>query len=67
MVYPPQRVGTSEGRLFFAVSERFKESLMELGIAAERIQTIYNGIDFDDAPVRTCCSALISGFGKTIW
>lgn len=35
---------------FFAVSERFKESLVELGIAAERIQTIYNGIDFDDAP-----------------
>lgn len=35
---------------FFAVSERFKESLIDLGIAAERIQTVYNGIDFDDVP-----------------
>jgi hypothetical protein len=35
---------------FFAVSERFKESLIELGMAADRIQTVYNGIDFDDIP-----------------
>jgi L-malate glycosyltransferase len=31
---------------FFAVSERFKENLMELGIPGHKIQTVYNGIDF---------------------
>ncbi|WP_243299404.1 glycosyltransferase [Bacillus litorisediminis] len=31
---------------FFAVSERFKQNLMEIGIRGEKIQTIYNGIDF---------------------
>ncbi len=31
---------------FFAVSERFKENLVSFGIPAEKIQTIYNGIDF---------------------
>ncbi|PLS17830.1 glycosyltransferase [Bacillus sp. M6-12] len=33
---------------FFAVSERFKENLMKLGIPSEKIQTIYNGIDFSE-------------------
>ncbi|WP_050616530.1 glycosyltransferase [Bacillus testis] len=32
--------------VFFAVSERFKENLAALGIPAERIHTIYNGIEF---------------------
>ncbi|RFU69551.1 glycosyltransferase [Peribacillus saganii] len=33
---------------FFAVSERFKENLMKFGIPSEKIQTIYNGIDFSE-------------------
>ena len=32
--------------VFFAVSERFKENLIEFGIPAEKIYTIYNGINF---------------------
>ncbi|PFA67328.1 glycosyltransferase [Bacillus sp. AFS015802] len=35
---------------FFAVSERFKENLMKFGISEEKIQAIYNGIEFT-APV----------------
>lgn len=31
---------------FFAVSERFKENLVEMGIPADKIGTIYNGITF---------------------
>lgn len=31
---------------FFAVSERFKENLVKLGIPSEKITTIYNGIEF---------------------
>ncbi|MET3696760.1 hypothetical protein SAMN05877753_101665 [Bacillus oleivorans] len=31
---------------FFAVTERFKQNLMEIGIEGEKIQTVYNGIDF---------------------
>ncbi|MFC4355174.1 glycosyltransferase family 4 protein [Chryseomicrobium palamuruense] len=31
---------------FFAVSERFKQMLVTLGIPAEKISVIYNGIDF---------------------
>ncbi|QSS99804.1 glycosyltransferase [Pontibacillus sp. ALD_SL1] len=31
---------------FFAVSERFKEDLISLGISGEKITTVYNGIDF---------------------
>ncbi|MGD6961135.1 glycosyltransferase family 4 protein [Fictibacillus phosphorivorans] len=31
---------------FFAVSERFKQMLCEFGIKEEKIETIYNGIDF---------------------
>lgn len=31
---------------FFAVSERFKEDLISLGIRADKITTVYNGIDF---------------------
>lgn len=33
---------------FFAVSERFKENLVEMGIPSEKIGTIYNGITFTD-------------------
>lgn len=33
---------------FFAVSERFKENLIEFGIPAEKIFTIYNGIHFSE-------------------
>ncbi|GAA0315577.1 glycosyltransferase family 4 protein [Bacillus carboniphilus] len=33
---------------FFAVSERFKNNLMDIGINEEKIQTIYNGIDFTE-------------------
>ncbi|MBA9027824.1 glycosyltransferase [Peribacillus huizhouensis] len=31
---------------FFAVSDRFKANLMALGISGDKIQSIYNGIDF---------------------
>ncbi|KGP74533.1 glycosyltransferase [Pontibacillus yanchengensis] len=31
---------------FFAVSERFKEDLINLGVPSEKITTVYNGIDF---------------------
>lgn len=31
---------------FFAVSERFKQDLIDIGIPANRVSTIYNGIDF---------------------
>ena len=31
---------------FFAVSERFRQNLIQLGVNEEKIQTIYNGIDF---------------------
>ncbi|KKB44972.1 glycosyltransferase [Bacillus thermotolerans] len=31
---------------YFAVSERFKQNLMKLGVSGEKIHTIYNGIDF---------------------
>lgn len=31
---------------FFAVSERFKENLVQMGISANKIGTIYNGITF---------------------
>lgn len=31
---------------FFAVSERFKQMLVTLGIPAEKISVVYNGIDF---------------------
>lgn len=34
--------------VFFAVSERFKENLIQFGIPAEKIHTIYNGIDFTE-------------------
>ncbi|MGN1385921.1 MAG: glycosyltransferase family 4 protein [Bacillus sp. (in: firmicutes)] len=33
---------------FFAVSERFKENLVQFGIPAEKIYTIYNGIHFTE-------------------
>lgn len=33
---------------FFAVSSRFKENLMTLGIPANKITTIYNGIEFTE-------------------
>ncbi len=33
---------------FFAVSDRFKANLMELGISGDKIQSIYNGIDFTE-------------------
>ncbi|RLQ96825.1 glycosyltransferase [Falsibacillus albus] len=33
---------------FFAVSQRFKDNLMEFGIPDEKIQTVYNGIDFSE-------------------
>jgi glycosyltransferase involved in cell wall biosynthesis len=32
--------------LYFAVSERFKENLVKLGIDRKKIQTVYNGVDF---------------------
>ncbi|MBA2871289.1 hypothetical protein HNQ85_001559 [Anoxybacillus calidus] len=35
---------------FFAVSERFKENLVALGIPKEQVKTIYNGIDFCQFP-----------------
>ncbi|WP_338751909.1 glycosyltransferase family 4 protein [Bacillus sp. FJAT-52991] len=31
---------------YFAVSERFKQNLIKLGINGEKIQTVYNGIQF---------------------
>lgn len=34
--------------VFFAVSERFKDNLVQFGIPAEKIHTIYNGINFTD-------------------
>ncbi|RDI40157.1 glycosyltransferase [Falsibacillus pallidus] len=34
---------------FFAVSDRFKSNLMEFGIPEEKIQSVYNGIDFSPA------------------
>lgn len=37
---------------FFAVSERFKENLMKLGVPGEKIFTIYNGIHFIEPIVR---------------
>lgn len=33
---------------FFAVSEEFKQNLMNFGIAEQKIKTIYNGIDFSN-------------------
>lgn len=38
---------------FFAVSERFKENLIGLGIPREKITTIYNGIEFDKTKTKT--------------
>ena len=35
---------------FFAVSERFADHLVELGIDRKKIKTIYNGIDFSVTP-----------------
>ncbi|KAB7707431.1 glycosyltransferase [Bacillus aerolatus] len=31
---------------YFAVSERFKQNLMKLGVSGNKIQTVYNGIHF---------------------
>ncbi|KZR57554.1 glycosyltransferase [Pseudobacillus badius] len=33
---------------YFAVSERFKQNLIKLGIDSSKIQTVYNGIQFTD-------------------
>jgi L-malate glycosyltransferase len=33
---------------YFAVSERFKENLIKLGIERDKVQTVYNGIDFTE-------------------
>jgi len=33
---------------FFAVSERFKENLITLGISGNKVKTVYNGIDFSN-------------------
>lgn len=38
---------------FFAVSEEFKQNLIALGIDRDKIQTIYNGIDFSERPRET--------------
>ncbi|MET3684226.1 glycosyltransferase involved in cell wall biosynthesis [Alkalibacillus flavidus] len=38
---------------FFAVSERFKDNLVELGVSADRITTILNGIEFDVVDAHT--------------
>jgi L-malate glycosyltransferase len=35
---------------FFAVSERFKENLVSLGIPGKKVKTIYNGIEFQESP-----------------
>ncbi|WP_100332440.1 glycosyltransferase [Bacillus xiapuensis] len=35
---------------YFAVSERFKQNLMKLGIDGRKIQTVYNGIRFTKEP-----------------
>ena len=37
---------------FFAISNRFKEMLIHFGINAEKITTIYNGIDFELRPYK---------------
>ncbi|KGX90983.1 glycosyltransferase family 4 protein [Pontibacillus marinus] len=38
---------------FFAVSERFKQDLMDIGIPGDRVSTIYNGIDFSKSYAKT--------------
>ncbi|WP_028401315.1 glycosyltransferase [Ectobacillus panaciterrae] len=36
--------------LFFAITERFKRNLTNLGIPEEKVQVIYNGINYDKEP-----------------
>ncbi|MCP8968051.1 glycosyltransferase family 4 protein [Ectobacillus ponti] len=36
--------------LFFAITEQFKENLLRLGVPAEKIRTVYNGIEYDQQP-----------------
>ncbi|MFX3625065.1 MAG: glycosyltransferase [Ectobacillus sp.] len=36
--------------LFFAITERFKQNLVSLGVPAEKIRVIYNGISYDEEP-----------------
>ncbi|WP_439744178.1 glycosyltransferase family 4 protein [Bacillus pseudomycoides] len=38
--------------LFFAITERFKQNTVALGVPADKICTIYNGIEYDDIPAK---------------
>ncbi|OMP66623.1 glycosyltransferase family 4 protein [Domibacillus epiphyticus] len=35
---------------YFAVSDRFKQNLVSLGIRPEKVQTVYNGVHFTEEP-----------------
>ncbi|OES44928.1 glycosyltransferase family 4 protein [Domibacillus iocasae] len=37
---------------YFAVSERFKQNLVSLGIRPEKVTTVYNGIHFTEEPAK---------------
>ncbi|WP_018394805.1 glycosyltransferase family 4 protein [Bacillus sp. 37MA] len=38
---------------YFAVSDRFKQNLVSLGISAGKVQTVYNGIHFTEEPAES--------------
>lgn len=38
--------------LFFAITERFKNNTVSLGVPEEKICTVYNGIEYDNAPAK---------------